>query len=114
MEVHLRTDEGSLIIGVRNLFLFRVQRFPFDILPGNVFIAQDPAFTSGTAIVEQGAPFIVACNGTVRSIAIPTGIGLPGSRLLQVRFFVVQPQEGTAVLIVGISTNIVGQEADVF
>lgn len=80
MEVHLRADEGSLIIGVRNLFLFRIQCFPFDILPRDVFIAEDPASTAGTAIIEQGAPFVVTGDGAVRSIAIPAGVAcqVPG------------------------------------
>lgn len=114
MEVHLRADEGSLIIGVRNLFLFRIQCFPFDILPRDVFIAEDPASTAGTAIIEQGAPFVVTGDGAVRSIAIPAGVGLPGARCIQVCLAIVHAQEGAAVLIVSVGTSVVGQEADVF
>lgn len=114
MEVHLCADKGPLIVGVGNLFLFRVQGFPFDILPGDVFIAEDPAFTAGAAIIEQGTPFVVTGDGAVRSIAIPASIGLPGARFLQVRFPVVYSQEGTAVLIVGVGTDVVGQDADIF
>ena len=111
MEIHLGADEGPFIIRIGNLFLFRVECFPFDVLPRHVFIPQNPAFTAGTAIVEQGTPFVIASDGAIGSIAIPAGIGLPGPWFLEIRITIVQAQERTVTLVIGVGLDLVSQEA---
>ena len=59
MEVHLRADERTLVVRVRNLLLLAVERLPLDVLPRHILRTDNPALAAGAAVVEQGAPLII-------------------------------------------------------
>ena len=113
MEVHLRADERTLVVRVRNLLLLAVERLPLDVLPRHILRTDDPALAAGAAVVEQGAPLIITGNRTVEAVTIIAAIDLIGARLLEIRVAIVQAQEQAVVLIVGVRLDIVREEADV-
>ena len=113
VEIHLRTDQSALIVGIRNLLLLREERLPFHILPRNILDTKDPALTAGRTVIEQRTPFVIARDCTIRAITIPTSIRLIRSRMLQIRIAIVQTQEQAVVLIIRIRLSIIRDEADI-